>query len=448
MATQVVSPGEFLISKDTSTIIETSLGSCVGVALYDPLARMGAMLHVLLPAGGHDKESLTPARFARSAVPFILSQMVDAGASRQRICATVAGGALVAADKPLSVEMNIGRRNSVAILDLLDRQAIPVVKRDIGGRIPRVLRLVVADGRTSIEKIGQRLKDQPAPSAQSSIENRDLELKIDKLKPLPQVARRILMEVNRPDFSFMDLEQEILKDQALTANVLKVCNSALYGYSRSISSVRRALDLIGVKGLLEIVLAGFAHGFYSRNVAGYSIKKGQLMQHSVCCGLVAELIAFERRICDSALALTAGLLHDIGKVILDQYAFEKFNLIMDKVMNEKRDFLDAESEILGFNHAQVGGLVARQWNLPEALIEAISLHHEPQLFKVDPRIVSAVHLADKITSMFGNVCSVDAFSNPVHRFAVETLELRRGDVERIILKLPEIVRRLESICTC
>lgn len=446
MATHIVSPGDFLVTGDPSTIIETSLGSCVGVALHDPAARVSGMLHVLLPAGKEDKETQTPSRFARSGVPFILSEMAKKGASKERILATVAGGALVLADSTLSVEMNIGRRNSDMVLDLMDREGIPVLNREIGGNIPRLLKLIVATGKTSVARIGRHLQEHPDDSGASPLVYRDLKLKIDRLKPLPEIARRILMSVNQPDFSVLDLEREVLKDQALTANVLKVCNSAHYGFAHRISGVRRALGLMGVKGLLEIVLASFSNGLYNRNVPGYSIKKGQLMQHSICCGLVAELIAQEKKICSTDLALTAGLLHDIGKVILDQYAFQKFNLIMDKVINEKRDFLDAETEILGFNHAQVGGLVAEGWNLPEVLVEAISLHHDPRSYRVSPTVVSAVHLADNICSMFGEVCGADALSNRIQQFALVTLNLHKGDLERIIEKLPEIVRKLEMIC--
>lgn len=445
MGTRIVSPGEFLVTGDTSFVIETSLGSCVGVALHDRAARIGGILHVLLPSGSEEREDDTPARFARSGVPLLLSEMMKLGASRDRITAIIAGGALVLSDRALSVEMNIGRRNSDMVLDLLGREGIPVLKREIGGHIPRLLRLVVATGETSVERIGRKPDGDSACRGGGLIVYQDLKLKIDKLKPLPEIARRILMRVNQPDFSVFDLERDVLEDQALAANVLKVCNSASYGLSRGVSSVRRALGLIGVKGLLEIVLATFSGPLYNRNVPGYSIKKGQLMRHSICCGLVAELIAREKKNCDAAIALTAGLLHDIGKVILDQYAFEKFNLIMDKVINEKSDFLDAEREILGFDHAQVGGLVAREWNLPETLVEAISLHHEPQAYKVSPVIVSTVHLSDKICSIFGDVCGADALSNPIHQFALDILDLGKGDVERIVEKLPEIVRRLESV---
>jgi len=446
MATCIVPPGEFVVTADSSTILETSLGSCVGVALYDAEAKVGGMLHVLLPAGSVFREKMTPSRFARSGVPLLLSEMVKLGALKERIKGTIAGGALVLTDKVLSVEMNIGRRNSEMVLGIMERERIPVLEKEIGGHAPRLLRIVLATGETNIELVGQRREDQTGCSSDKPIGYPDLKLKIDGLKPLPEIARRILLRVNQAEFNVLDLERDILKDQALTANVLKMCNSAQYGFSRRVSSIRRALGLIGVNGLLEIVLATFSRTLYKHNVPGYSIKKGQLMQHSVSCGLVAELIAQEKKTCDPSLALTAGLLHDIGKVILDQYAFEKFNLIMDKVLNERMGFLDAESEILGFNHAQVGGMVAKEWNLPDELIDAISLHHAPEAYRVDPMVVCTVHLADNICSMFGDPCGADSLSNRIHQFAITTLNLQKGDVERIIERLPEVVRQLEMIC--
>lgn len=445
MATHVISPGEFLVTDDPSAVLETTLGSCVGVALHDPEVRIGGILHVLLPCGNEDRESDTPARFARSGVPLILQEMERLGADRGRIQAFVAGGAMVVTDRPLSIELNIGRRNGAMVRQMLEEAGIPIFREEIGGNVGRALRLEVSTGASDVRTIGETRGREPDSNGNGCIGYGDLKLKIDKLKPLPEIIRRILLKMDDPEFSIPEVEQDILKDQALTANVLKVSNSARYGFRGKISSVNRALKLMGSKALMEIMLTTFAQNIYGRGLRGYSIRKGQLMHHSVCCGLVAELIAQEKRIPDVDIALTAGLLHDIGKVILDQYAFEKFNLIMDKVLNDKKTFLEAESEILGFNHAQVGGMVAKEWNLPEILVESISFHHQPEACRADSRIVAAVHLADSICSMFGEVCGADALSNPIHQVSIASLGLQRGDVERIIERLPEVVRQLETL---
>lgn len=98
-----------------------------------------------------------------------------------------------------------------------------------------------------------------------------------------------------------------------------------------------------------------------------------MLSHSLCCAKIAGLISQEKEINNPDVIFTAGLLHDIGKVILDQYFFEKFNLIMDKSINEDMQFIDAENEILGYNHAQVGEIIARNWNLPVLILTAKDL---------------------------------------------------------------------------
>ena len=166
-----------------------------------------------------------------------------------------------------------------------------------------------------------------------------------------------------------------------------------------------------------------------------------MLNHSLCCAMVAKLICQEKKIKKPDTVFTAGLLHDIGKVILDQYAFEKFNLIMDRVLNENALFLDAENEIFGYNHAQIGGMIARKWNLPEVLIEAISFHHRPQEAKENPEVVSVVHIADNICSMIGYGCGADAMNNYIHQFAISNINLRSNDVDMIIKKLAVIMKK-------
>ena len=163
--------------------------------------------------------------------------------------------------------------------------------------------------------------------------------------------------------------------------------------------------------------------------------------------MVAELISQEKKIKNPDTVFTAGLLHDIGKVILDQYAFEKFNLIMDRVLNENAPFLDAENEIFGYNHAQIGGIIARKWDLPEVLVEAISFHHQPQEAKENLEVVSVVHIADNICSMIGYGCGADAMDNHIHQFAISSINLRDDDIDKIIEKLAGIMKKAWRIET-
>jgi putative nucleotidyltransferase with HDIG domain len=439
----VVSPGEFKVTTHPSAVLETCLGSCIGVGLYDREAAIGGLGHILLPTGSEEKERIAPARYARSCIPLLLSEMIRLGGSKERIVAAIAGGALILAQRKLSVDMNIGRKNSDMVRQILDMEGIPIVRHNVGGHFGRVFRLKPATGETDIRTFGGKKHKALKRAATGEINLSDLKARIDRLKPLPEIARRIISRIEYSESSLADLEEYILKDQVITANILKVCNSAYYGFQYQISSINRAVVLIGAETLKNIVLAASLYNLYKERIDGYFLEKGEMLKHSVCCGMVAELIATEKKLKDPDVVFTAGLLHDIGKVILDQDAFERFNLIMDSVLNENMPFLDAENKILGCDHAQTGGLVAKEWNLPEVLVEAISFHHQPEKAIQNPEVVSIVHIADVICSMSGVGGGADALANPIRQFAISAINLQKDDVNRIVEKLPEIVRHGE-----
>ena len=444
MTFYTVSPGKLVATDDPSAVIETYLGSCVGVAMLDRKAVIGGMVHIMLPTGNEDKEKTNPARYARSGIPLLLDEMIKLGASKANIVAEIAGGSFMLPDRKLSVELNIGRRNSDMAREILGILGIPLTKQHIGGHFRRAFRLEPAAGKTYIKTGGKKKEYALSSKSDKKIEFEDLKNRIDMLKPVPETARRIISRMEYSGSSLSDLEKYISQDQAITANVLKMCNSAQDGFPGRISSVKRAAALLETKTLKKIVMSASLCNLYKDEIGAYSVEKGEMLNHSLCCGMVAELICQEKKIKNPDTVFTAGLLHDIGKVILDQYDFEKFNLIMDRVFNDSATFLDAENEILGYNHAQIGGIIAREWNLPEVLIEAISFHHRPQEAKENPEVVSVVHIADNICSMIGYGCGADA-TNHIHQFAISSINLRNDDVDMIIEKLPEIAKQAEDI---
>jgi len=444
MAFYTVLPGKLIATDDPSAVIETCLGSCVGIAMYDRKAVIGGLIHIMLPNGNGDKEKTSPARYARSGIPLLLDKMIKLGASKADIVALIAGGAFMLADKKQSVKLNIGRRNSDMARQVLNILEIPIVKQHIGGRFSTVFRLELATGMTCIKTGKERKENVLILKRNKEIKLKDLKILTGSLKPAPETARRIISRMECSGFNLSDLEKYILQDQVITANVLKICNSAYYGFSRRISSIKKAASLLEAKTLKKIVMDASLCNLYKDGIGAYSVEKGEMLNHSLYCAMVAELICQEKKIKNPDTVFTAGLLHDIGKVVLDQHVFEKFNLIMDRVLNKAASFLDAENEILGYNHAQVGGIIAREWNLPEVLIEAISFHHQPQEAKENPEVVSVVHIADNICSMIGYGCGTDTLANHIHPFAISSINLCSDDVDRIIEKLPEILKKGEE----
>lgn len=446
METCLVPPGEFRVTTGNSLPLETYLGSCVGVSLFDRNARMGGLVHIVLPKGSKEKEDLFPARYASTSISLLLTEMVKLGASRKNIVAEIAGGALILANQKLSVDLNIGRKNSDTAQEILALEGIPVINKVIGGNLGRVLRLEPDSGETEIGYMGGKTGRAGPPVRPGKIDLEKFTTKIENLKPVPSNARRVISMIEfSSGYTPRDLENHVTKDQAICANALRMCNSAHPGFRHTVQNMESAASLLGLDTLKDMVLAASAYKLYDESLKGYSTEEGDLSRHSICCAMVSGIIAREKGLENPGLFFTAGLLHDIGKVILDQYAFENFNLVMDRVINEARTFLEAENEILGYNHAQVGGIMAMEWGLPQVFVEAISFHHKPEEALENPEVVSVVHIANIICSMFGAGSSSSVLAGPPHQHALSTIDLQPKDVDIIIEKLPDVISELEVV---
>lgn len=445
METYLVPPGEFKVTTDASVILETYLGSCVAISLFDRYARVAGLIHIILPQGSKEKEALFPARYARTGITLLISEMLKLGASKENIVAEVAGGALIRSNKKLSVDMNIGRRNSDMAEEMLTQEGIPIVNKAIGGYRGRILRLESNSGKTDTRYMGEKVGRREPPVKPKKIEFQDLKTRIESLKPIPDKARRVISFLEFYPHGPTEMEKYVLKDQAITANVLKECNSDQYGFKHNVQSISNAANLLGTDTLKEIIFDACTYKLYEEGAGSYSTEEGDLSRHSVYCGMVAELIAREKRLENPKLFYTAGLLHDMGKLILDQYLFENFNLIMDRVNNEAKTFLEAENEILGYNHAQIGGVTAMDWGFPQALVEAISFHHMPEKAIDNSKVVSVVHIADIICSMFGAGSSASMLGDQPYQSALSTVDLRTEDVDTIIEQLPDVIKEVNIV---
>ncbi len=175
------------------------------------------------------------------------------------------------------------------------------------------------------------------------------------LPPFPLVAQRALVLLNKTEVSIQELVDIVKFDPAITANVLRISNSAFFGLRREIHSLHQALLLLGTQELLKIIIASGATRLFCRSTPGYFTDRLGLWRHSVSCALMADLLARELDHPERATSFTAGLLHDIGKVVLSIYVDQKFTEIMEVVDGRGVSFQTAEKEVLGIDHAQLGG---------------------------------------------------------------------------------------------
>ena len=260
---------------------------------------------------------------------------------------------------------------------------------------------------------------------------------IDDLPTIPAVANRILGLIGRgEDTSISELGRAISADESLTAKILKISNSPFYGCQREINSVPRAIVILGLNAIKNLVMAASIKQIYKK----FGLKEKLLWEHSVGCAIAAHIIAQKLTNTNIQEALSGGLLHDIGKVVLNTKDPERYHLITEKVYNDGESFMVAENEEYGFNHCDVGAMVVQKWNFSPALEQMVLFHHgvlsshslEPEVLE----FVATVSLADYCCLKLGI-----GYKSPREDLnlgilpAVEILKFSSKEVE----ELPEII---------
>lgn len=267
---------------------------------------------------------------------------------------------------------------------------------------------------------------------------------LEDIKVLPEIINKIIALTEDPDSTIQDMEKVILRDQVLTTKILRLANSAYYGYARKISTISQATILLGFQAIKSIALASTVRTYFKSELKGYSLEKNDLWNQSQTCAIVSRFIAKSVNYPNPEEAYIAGLLRDIGKTVLSQHLEEEYSQVIEKIQGSNVSFLDAEKEILGFDHAEIGEKVAEKWNLPKALVDAIGHHHTPELSTINQYLVSIVHIADAITMMMGVGLGLDGLTYNLSPLAIETLNLNQIEFDNIISQVSDLVVDMDS----
>jgi putative nucleotidyltransferase with HDIG domain len=269
--------------------------------------------------------------------------------------------------------------------------------------------------------------------------------KIDGLKPISQVASKVMSIAEDPKTSMSDLSKVIIYDTAVTANLLKVANSAYFGLPEKVDSVHQGIVLMGMDQVANLVLLSTSGENLQTAQQGYDLEAGDLWKYSVSSALIAQKLAEKKRIKETHLIFTAALLKDIGKVVLNQYVKDSFDNINALVTKQNYTFREAEKEVIGIDHAELGGMVAENWNFSPKMVEIIRHHHRPQESSICEFESSIVYMADTICMMMGIGVGSDGLAYRFHRKVVESLELTERDFEKIIAGFAETVKQFEAM---
>lgn len=284
--------------------------------------------------------------------------------------------------------------------------------------------------------------------------NKDLENVIQKIDKLPNVfsiAVRISQMLNDPEINAQEIANTISLDQALCAQVLKACNSAHYGFSRKITSIQDAIVKLGFKTLKSLVYMVLSHSQLSQDVEGYCLVEGALWRNSLACGVYSRYLAKKVNYVDPEVAFTAGLLRDIGKLAIHEHVGINYDKIITKVNTDNISFLEAEREIIGFDHCEIGAAMGAKWNFPIVLSDVIKYHHAVDAAKSskckDLKLVAIVHVADSITMMLGDGLGSDGMMYDFQLQAFEILKITKqlSDIEGLISEMIELNSEIEMM---
>lgn len=227
---------------------------------------------------------------------------------------------------------------------------------------------------------------------------------LEHLPSLPTIVVKLMQIVNSPESSADDAALLIEKDPALTSTLIRMANSAFYGMPRSTSSVSSAVVILGFNTIRSIALSTSIVKSFPQMIKSDSFNREHFWRHSIICALAARIIIkhqiYHLHI-DPESAFCAGILHDIGKLIFEQFVPNDFFATCQYAMENKTSIYDAEKKILGITHAEIGRILADKWGLPIDLEHAIVYHHAPVESNQATELVTAIHCADFMAHKVG-----------------------------------------------
>ncbi len=225
----------------------------------------------------------------------------------------------------------------------------------------------------------------------------DIVKKIGSLPPLPNIAMKLISLLNNPNTKVSDLTEIISKDQALTADILKIVNSPFYGLRKEIVSIKQAINYLGFLNLKSLLLAINTKKF----IQSGDLKDLILWKHSLATGLFSKYVGEKLKVYNPEELFVAGLLHDIGKTVLRRKIPHVYDQILDEVYSTGKMFEEIEKAILDFTHSDVGMLLVQEWNFGDRMKNIIFYHHHPDLAENFPQETAVVYLGDQLSNFNG-----------------------------------------------
>jgi len=441
MVPHVVPSGSYAISHNNKDVLEAYLGTCVGVTLKDAGVRLCGLFHILLPEPTGADIPFAPETYATTGLPLFIQSLCEAGASRKNLAAAVAGGALMHGISETDLWLDIGGKIAERVNDILLDEDIRVEQAETGGMFSCKMTLDTQNLETKIEPLVP-VTAHASKSTLGVVSPDEIVSATRSLKPVPQIALKVIRMIGNGDHEMDDLASEIRQDQVISAKILNLANSVIMGISSHIDSIERALIVLGEKQLFQLVLSAATDMLFAQGeLGGYSLCKGGIFHHALATAMTAYEISVFTGHGDPDIAYTGGLLHDIGKAALDQFVADAPSFFYRSVHNNGMDLCQTEKENFGMSHTEVGAVLARKWKLPENLVSVIQYHHSPELASGDKDLVTIVNLADLLLSNFEVGYQLGGSNTEQLGQRLAQLGLSKRDFPVIVDRIPRTIFR-------
>lgn len=266
---------------------------------------------------------------------------------------------------------------------------------------------------------------------------------IDYLPPFPVTVTKVMRMLRDPKVTAEELADTVKFDQALTANMLKLCNSSYYGLRRTVSNLREAVVYLGLSELKKMIVRTGTKQYFENQHPGYESEKGEMWRQAIATSIIAEKLAVRVGDVNADYAFIAGLLHDVGKLVFSEYVMKSSQDIFTLVDDQHMSFLDAELQVLGYTHSQVGAFMLERWDFPEEIVSAVRKHHDP-VEEGDTVIENIVRLADSLAMLMGYETSIDGLAYKGYSGLCASFNLKHSDVDTIIAESQEEISHVES----
>jgi putative nucleotidyltransferase with HDIG domain len=277
--------------------------------------------------------------------------------------------------------------------------------------------------------------------------NRMSEIKerLRSIPSLPAAAIEAIRMAHDPDVDFNKLARTIEYDPGLTSNVLRLANSAYFGGMGRIKSMKDAIVRLGLKNVFQMIMASAVAPMVQKEVHGYDLKPGYLWSHSVAVAVGAREIAVCLKRNAPEYSFTAGLLHDIGKLVLGTFVEIDAAAIMQKAFDEGVSFEIAEKSVLGFDHAEIGAALLKQWNIPSEIVDVVRWHHDPENAPNRDIVLDLVHVADAISMTTGLGTGLDGLNYRTSADVATRLDLTDEIAEKAVVRITDTLEQMPEI---